>query len=147
MTDLHQLEKESLLTAMRTTKNKRLYERYQAVYLYLQNYSKTEIASMIGRSERTIYSYNAYKAKGLSGLIMGRSTGPPRKLTPEQEQELVQVITCKLPVDVGFPSKHNWTLSIITFFIKREWNQSYTLRGVSRLLHDLGLSYTKPAYT
>ncbi|HEF1880066.1 TPA: helix-turn-helix domain-containing protein, partial [Bacillus cereus] len=75
MTDLHQLEKESLLTAMRTTKNKRLYERYQAVYLYLQNYSKTEIASMIGRSERTIYSYNAYKAKGLSGLIMGRSTG------------------------------------------------------------------------
>ncbi|CCW04015.1 terminase gpP N-terminus-related DNA-binding protein [Bacillus sp. GeD10] len=67
MTDLHQLEKESLLTAMRTTKNKRLYERYQAVYLYLQNYSKTEIASMIGRSERTIYSYvNAYKAKGLS---------------------------------------------------------------------------------
>ncbi|MEB9338956.1 helix-turn-helix domain-containing protein, partial [Bacillus cereus] len=103
MTDLHQLEKESLLTAMRTTKNKRLYERYQAVYLYLQNYSKTEIASMIGRSERTIYSYvNAYKAKGLSGLIMGRSTGAPRKLTPEQEQELVQVITCKLPVDVGF---------------------------------------------
>ncbi|MGQ7170851.1 terminase gpP N-terminus-related DNA-binding protein, partial [Escherichia sp. R-CC3] len=31
---------------MRTTKNKRLYERYQAVYLYLQNYSKTEIGSM-----------------------------------------------------------------------------------------------------
>ncbi|MGQ7115136.1 hypothetical protein ACUOFC_58080 [Escherichia sp. TWPC-MK] len=26
-------------------------------------------------------------------------------------------------------------MSIIACFIKREWNQSYTLRGVSRLLH------------
>ncbi|ANS48317.1 hypothetical protein BT246_29550 [Bacillus thuringiensis] len=90
---------------------------------------------------------NAYKEKGLDGLIMGQSTGAPRKLSPEQEQELVQVIASKLPVDVGFLAKYSWTLSIIASFIKREWNASYTLRGVSRLLHDLGLSYTKPTYT
>jgi len=43
--------------------------------------------------------------------------------------------------------KYNWTLKIISSFIEKEWNQTYTLRGVSRLLHDLGLSYTKPTYT
>lgn len=37
----------------------------------------------------------------------GQSTGAPRKLAPEQEQELVQVIASQLPVDVGFPAKHN----------------------------------------
>ncbi|WP_179871756.1 helix-turn-helix domain-containing protein [Bacillus cereus] len=56
------------------------------------------------------------------------------------------MIAFHLPVDVVFPAKHNWTLSIIISFIKREWNVSYTLCGVSRLLNDLGLSYTKPTY-
>lgn len=148
MTNAHQNEKENLLVAMKTTKNKRMYERYQTIYFYVQGYSIKEIMNMIGRSEKTIYNYvNAYKEKGLDGLIMGQSTGAPRKLSPEQEQELVQVIASKLPVDVGFLAKYSWTLSIIVSFIKREWNVSYTLRGVSRLLHDLGLSYTKPTYT
>ncbi|PGS68368.1 hypothetical protein COC69_26850 [Bacillus cereus] len=71
----------------------------------------------------------------------------PRKLTPEQEQELVYIIASHLPADVSFTAKHNWTLAIIASFMKREWNVSYTLRGVSRLLHDLGFSYTKPTYT
>ena len=78
---------------------------------------------------------------------MGKSPGAPRKLTAEQEQELVQVIAYKVPVDVGFPAKYNWTLAIIASFIEKEWSQCYTLRGVSRLLHELGLSYTQPTYT
>ncbi len=148
MTHSRQHELETLLAAMKTTKDKRMYERYQAVYFYLQGYSKKEITTMIGRSKKTIYNYvNAYEEKGLEGLIMGQSPGAPRKLTSEQERELAQVITTQLPVDVGFAAKHNWTLKIIAALIKREWNQTYTLRGVSRLLHDLGLNYMKPTYT
>lgn len=139
---------QKMLESMKATNDKRMYERYQTIYLYLQGYSKKEIANLIGRTEKTIYNYvNAYEEKGMDGLIMGQSPGAPRKLTPEQEQELVQVISTSLPVDVGFPAKHNWTLAIIASFIKKEWNQTYTLRGVSRLLHDLGLRYTKPSYT
>ncbi|MCM3736999.1 IS630 family transposase [Bacillus cytotoxicus] len=145
----HQTERETLFAAMKATKDKRMYERYQTIYFYLQGYSRKKIVNMVGRSEKTIYNYvNAYKEKGLDGLTMGQSPGAPRKLTSEQEQELVQVIATKLPIDVGFPAKHNWTLAIIASFIKREWGQTYTLRGVSRLLYeDLGLSYTKPTYT
>lgn len=113
MTNTHQNEKNKLLVAMKTTKNKRMYERYQTIYFYIQSYSIKEIGNLIGRSEKTIYNYvNAYKEKGLDGLIMGQSTGAPRKLTFEQEQELVYVIVSHLPVDVGFTAKHNWTLSI-----------------------------------
>lgn len=57
------------------------------------------------------------------------------------------MITTKLPVDVGFPSKHNWAFAIIASFIAKEWEKAYTLHGVSRLSHDLGLSYTRPIYT
>jgi transposase len=46
---------------MKETKNKRIYDRYQAIYLYLQDYAKEDIDNIIGRLERTIYNYvNAY---------------------------------------------------------------------------------------
>ncbi|MGQ7171987.1 terminase gpP N-terminus-related DNA-binding protein, partial [Escherichia sp. R-CC3] len=102
MADAHQNEKESLLVAMKTTKTKRMYERYQTIYFYVQGFSIKDITNMIGRSEKTIYNYvNAYKDKGLNGLLMGQSTGAPRKLAPEQEQELVQVIASQLPAKCG----------------------------------------------
>lgn len=41
----------------------------------------------------------------------------------------------------------HWTLSLVAQFIEREWKETYTLRGASKLLHSLGLSYTRPTYT
>lgn len=137
-----------LFQAMKQAKERRMYERYQAVYLYLQGYSYKQVADVIGRSDKTVYNYvKAYQQGGLDGLIMGVSPGAPRKLTLEQEQELVHTIIHSLPVDVGFPARHNWTLALIASFIESKWGKTYTLRGVSRLLHDLGLSYFKATYT
>ena len=45
-------ETEVLFELMKTTKDKRMYQRYQTIHLYLQGYPKQEIASMIGRSEK-----------------------------------------------------------------------------------------------
>jgi hypothetical protein len=50
-------------------------------------------------------------------------------------------------VAVGFKSKFNWTLEIIAAYIKQEFGHEYSLRGVSKMMHRLGLSYTKPTYT
>ncbi|PEN88352.1 hypothetical protein CN553_23535 [Bacillus cereus] len=59
---------------MKTTKTRRVYERYQAIYFYVQGFSIKEIMNMIGRSKKTIYNYvNAYKDTGLNGLLMGQS--------------------------------------------------------------------------
>ncbi|PEN83255.1 hypothetical protein CN553_28030 [Bacillus cereus] len=80
---------------------KRMYERYQTIYFYVQGFSIKEIM-------KTIYNYvNAYKEKELNDLPMGQSMDKPRKLS--SEQELVQDIASHLPVDVGFPAKHSWT--------------------------------------
>ena len=52
----HKDEIEKLSTAMKEAKSKRAYERYQAIYLHLQGYTKGEIATIIGRSKKTIYN-------------------------------------------------------------------------------------------
>lgn len=52
-----------------------------------------------------------------------------------------------LPHEVGFIAKFNWTLELICAYIKREYDVAYSLRGASKLMHRLGMSYTKPTYT
>ena len=62
MNTLHQDDVPTLFTLMKDTRDKRMYQRYQAVYLYLQDYSAEKIAIIIGRSEKTVYNYvNSYK--------------------------------------------------------------------------------------
>ncbi|MDT2305442.1 winged helix-turn-helix domain-containing protein [Paenibacillus larvae] len=43
--------------------------------------------------------------------------------------------------------KHNWTLELIATYVERDWGHCYSLRGISKVMERLGLSYTKPTYT
>ena len=101
MNTLHQDDVPALFTLMKDTRDKRMYQRYQAVYLYLQDYSAEKIAIIIGRSEKTVYNYvNSYKQHGIEGLKPGKAPGGSYKLIPQQREELVQIIVTQLPADV-----------------------------------------------
>ena len=101
MNTLHQDDVPALFTLMKDTRDKRMYQRYQAVYLYLQDYSAEKIAIIIGRSEKTVYNYaNSYKQDGIEGLKPGKAPGASYKLIPQQREELVQIIVNQLPADV-----------------------------------------------
>lgn len=63
-------------SAMKSTKSKRMYQRYHVIYLYLKGHANKEISGMVGLCQHTIGAYvNSYKANSLDGLVMGKSTG------------------------------------------------------------------------
>ncbi|MBG9792580.1 transposase, partial [Paenibacillus dendritiformis] len=133
---------------IRTTKDRRMYERLQTVRLRLMGKSVREIATIICRSEKTIRLYiRAYEKEGLSGLAMQFSPGRSPRLTKEQRDALKQVIVNQVPADVGFTAKFNWTLQLIADYIERTYGCTYSLRGVSKMMEHMGMSYTKPTYT
>lgn len=104
------LRLKELKTAMRNEKDKRMYERYQSVYLYLSGERREQIAVILNRDIDTVTSYiGIYKTKDLHGMRMEYSTGRPTLLSKEQEQELYQTIVEKTSADVGFPENRNWT--------------------------------------
>ena len=78
---------------------------------------------------------------------MGVSSGKPPYLSTEQRVILSETITTKVPADVGFTAKYNWTLNILVQWVEREWGVSYSLRGMSKLLERMGFSHTRPTYT
>lgn len=73
--------------------------------------------------------------------------GGESNLTNEQRALLEETIAYKRPDEVGFLARANWMLSLGAQWIEREFGVSYTLKGVAKLLHALGLSYTRPTYT
>lgn len=133
---------------IRITKDRRMYERLQTIRLRLMGKSVLEIAEIMNRSDKSIRNYlHAYKTEGLSGLTMRFSPGPNQRLTQEQRESLKQVIVNQVPADVGFTATFNWTLQIIADYIEQTYGYTYSIRGVSKLMERMGMSYTKPTYT
>ncbi|MCC3376732.1 helix-turn-helix domain-containing protein [Cohnella sp. REN36] len=136
---------ELLVQAMKSTSDKRLFQRYQVVYLYKSGYAVRDIERISQLSVKTIYNYiRAYDQAGVGGLSVGASPGAPRKLTAEQERRLIHLITTNLPADLALPGSPKWTLKLVATLIEREFSQTYTLKGASRLLQDLGLIDSDP---
>lgn len=107
-----------------------------------------EIAGILNRNRMTVSSYiHTYETGGLTALQLKYSSGAPTRLTKEQQDQLKQTIAYSVPHEVGFAAKHNWTLELIAAYVEREWNHRYSLRGISKVMERLGLSYTKRTYT
>lgn len=139
---------EEVKSAMRETKDKRMYERYQCIFLFLSGERRDHIAKILNRGIDTVgYYIQAYCACGLEGLKMQHSPGRPKRLTAEQEQELYRTIVEQKPADVGFPANMNWTSGLIREWIKKQYGIQYSERGTRALLYRLGFSYTKPTYS
>ena len=76
-------------SAMKHTTDKRMYERYQCMVLYLSGHSRADIATILQRRYETVGAYiRSYASGGLEALTLDHSPGRPCKLTPEQEDEL-----------------------------------------------------------
>ncbi len=141
-------EIEIIRSAMKATKNKRMYQRYRVIYLHLRGYTNRAIAKEEGFCEHTVGTYiSKYKEGGLDGLIPKPIPGAPRLLTTEQEKELARVITTKTPDEVGFPNRKNWYINIVQQWIENTWGIKYSHRGMAEVLYRLGLSFTRPTYT
>lgn len=141
-------EIQAVKAAIKSTKDKRMFERYQAILMYLHGVKYDRISIIIGKSTASIGHYvKAYREGGLDGLAMGQSPGRPPFLSQEQEEELRQLLIESRPADVGFPAEMNWTSFLVRDWIEREFDVRYSDRGVRKLLRLLGFSYTKPTYT
>jgi transposase len=141
-------ELEEVEKYLKLEKTRRMFERYQTVRLHLLGHDSQQIAAIIARSERTVNTYlQSYNQSGLAGLQIKFAPGRLERMTTEQQVQLKQVIMNALPNEVGFIAKFNWTLELIGEYIKREFGVSYSIRGTSKLMHRMGMSYTKPTYT
>ena len=65
--------------------------------------------------------------------------GCPRKLTPEQELKIREIVTKNEPIQLRL--KHAfWTSEALQFYIGRDWNITISTRTASKYLNEWGRS-------
>ncbi|MDT2305443.1 helix-turn-helix domain-containing protein [Paenibacillus larvae] len=89
-----------------TNQERRMYERYQAIYLHLKGTSMKAIADILNRNRMTVSSYiHTYENGGLGALQIKHSSGAPTRLTKQQQDRLKQTVAYSVPHEVGFTAK------------------------------------------
>jgi transposase len=123
----------------RKEKDPRLASRIRAVYLAMMNKSAPQIAQILGYSRRIIQDWiYAYNKKGLKGLQDNPGRGQRCKLNSDQIRWLRQRIEDGPRQEDGICVFRGCDIQRI---IQQQFEVSYHLNSVYKLLHRLGYSY------
>ena len=131
----------------RKTHDGKQRRRYDIVRLFLSKRAKPDNAEILDISLTQVYLIlNLYKQGGIEGLTLKQPPGRQRKLTDEQERELIGIITEKLPKEVGLEPYCNWTAPLACKYVKDHYGVTFSERGMRDVFYRLNLSYTRPTY-
>ena len=117
--------------------------RLRAVDLLRDGKSNTEVARLVGVNLSSVKRWKRAAAEGGSEALAAKpNRGRPPRLTPEQKQELAQVVRAG-PLAAGFRT-NLWTCRRVAQVIRQRFGVEYHRDHVGRVLHALGFTQQKP---
>lgn len=127
-------------------RSRREQVRLQAAEMFAQDADARQIARSLRVSTKSVYQWRrAWRAGGGEALASKGAGGNPCKLDEAQVAQLRAALEAG-PAAYGWERDPRWTLARVTALVMRLFGVSYTLRGVSFLLHRLGFSPQVPAH-
>lgn len=141
-------EYSQMLLASKNEKTVKQKKRYDTLLLYMEGYSRKQIAEVLHIPHRTVCAHiSSYQKGGINALLLIKHAGAPRKLSDEQEHTLIQIISTQTPEEAGMGIFANWTSSLACKLAKERFGVAFSDRGMRNLFDRVGLSYTRPTYT
>jgi transposase len=117
--------------------------RLRAVDLLRDGKSNTEVARLIGVDVSSVKRWKRAAAQGGNNALAAKpNRGRPPRLTPEQKQELAQIVRVG-PLAAGFRT-NLWTCRRVAQVIRERFGVQYHRDHVGRVLHALGFTQQKP---
>ncbi len=117
------------------THDKRLADRIKAVLMLHFGFTFTQIKLALLLDEVTVRRYvKQFKTKGIDGLLEFHYAGGKSKLTVMQQKELEEHLT----------SHTLTTAKEVQNYVQKTYGKTYTLIGITKLLHRMDFTYKKP---
>jgi transposase len=121
--------------------------RFRAVRARDLGYAVVDIAAILGVREETVsrwcVRYEQAGAAALPGDRTGRPLGSGRRLDPDHEQAIQQLIDSKTPQELGIPQAL-WTRAAVRQLIHQHTQQQLPIRTVGEYLQRWGYTPQKP---
>jgi len=119
-------------------KARRARVRLQAAQMLGQGTDPVQVAGLLQVSTKSVYAWRrAWRAGGEAALASKGPGGNPCKLDEDQLAQLRAALDAG-PAANGWHEDQQWTLARVADLISHLFHVSYTLRGVSYLLHRMG---------
>jgi len=120
--------------------------RRQAAGMYEQGIGAVQVAGLLRVSTKSAYQWRrAWEAGGTAALASKGPGGTGCKLDDGQLARLRAALDAG-PAAYRWGEDQRWTLARVADLIQRLFHVSYTLRGVSYLLHRNGFTPQVPAH-
>jgi transposase len=108
--------------------------------------SPPQIATLTRFSRDTVVRFiKRYEVEGLAGLFNKPRSGRPRRVTPEYETELIEVVKQE-PRSLGLPFS-NWTTASLADYMAQQTGIRITPRQVENYLKAHGWRLRRPVRT
>lgn len=139
-------ERRQIRTALRQTRDTRVYRRLLAVLESYRGATISEIAELLGVSCQSVYNWIArFQERG----DVADLSDAPRSGRPTHAGEVVDIVLLmllKLPPDwSGYHATH-WTVPLLQDQLRQYTGEEYSSDTVRRSLHRLGYVWKRPRY-
>ena len=119
----------------RHTSDKRYADRIKGVYLLGSGWPVGRVAQALMIDRESVRNHHKrYRKGGLMALLRNEAGGSDCALNDEQRQQLTDYLQSHLCL----------TARQVAHYVQQTWQVTYSERGVTQLLHRLGLVYKKP---
>jgi transposase len=120
--------------------------RLQAAQMFEQGMDAAQVAGLLRVSTKSAYQWRrAWRSGGDAALASKGPGGSGCKLSDDELARLRSALDAG-PAAYGWDRDQRWTLARVAELIGRLFHVSYTLRGVSYLLHRNGFTPQVPAH-
>jgi transposase len=122
--------------------------RLLAIAAVYEGMSREAAARVAGMDRQTLRDWvHRFNDEGAAGLVSRAAPGNPRRLTPDQEAELVRLVEAG-PASAGLGHLARWRCADLGALIQERWGVRYHERTIGKLLHRLDFSHitTRPRH-
>jgi len=125
----------SLEKMIKKEKNPKVKDRLRGIFLLKKNYNRSEVAEMLGVTERTLYNWEyRYNKQGYEGLQSKPIPGRDTFLDDSDMKKLKGLLE----------KREYWTSKEVQLLIKEEFNRVFVPRHIPRILRKIGMHCAKP---
>lgn len=114
-------------------------KRAAAALMLQEGKGCAEIAEELGLSRQTVYRWRRLLDAGGEAELLARARLGSPPLLSEQQQESLLTALNRPPSASGMASK-SWSLKTAANFVHKEFSETFTEAGISRLLRNRGVS-------
>lgn len=120
-------------------------DRARIIIFSSEGKTPKEIAAQMKRDYiRILIAVKEFNRKGLECLNFKTSTGRPRRITKEQENDIVET-SLKNPKEVNLPY-NNWNCRLLALWFEKKHNQKISVERVRKFLRQNRVTFTVPKH-